>query len=249
MTQNDEYETPPKPPPAVSRAEYAAREGPTLTADTVDEFVQWAAGVPVGEVGVIRERIAASSGDQALFDRLIAELWSLPVADVGRHHILLSTLGELRDGRAARELARFVWHQDIVERPGPEIEQGCGFEAHPAEVLQARAAEMLSYLSTEEADEETLRIATDHPRAGVRAAAIDAHLFNHDDSAEEVERLRSRVRSEDLPVVGVPRFTRDTDRQEFERAVLEFYEQHPEQRGPVVESAGPSDPPTPRPDR
>lgn len=239
----DEDETP-KPAAAPPRAGPAYGEAPAFTAGTVDEFLRWAAGVPVAEAAVIRQRIAAARGDQALLDRLIAELWSLPVTDVGRHHVLLSTLGELRDGRTVPDLARFVWHMDLVARPSAD-QEGCGFEAHPAEVLQARAAEMLSYLATEEAVDETLRIVAEHPRAGVRAAAIDAHLFNHDDSAEEMVRLRGRVRAEDVPFVGVPRFTRDSDPQQFERAVLEFYERHPEQRG-VIEAVGPTEPPTPR---
>jgi hypothetical protein len=49
-----------------------------------------------------------------------------------------------------------------------------------------------------------------------------------------------------VPLVGVPRFTRDSDPQEFERAVMRFYERHPDQRGPVIEAAGPAEPPTPR---
>src|SRR3954464_2876914 len=120
MSQYDE-ETPkqydqetPKPSAVAPPSGVADHEGPALTADTALEFLRWAAGVPVGEVSVIRERIATGRGDQALLDRLIAELWSLPVADVGRHLVLLSTLGELRDGQAAPELARFVWHQDLV---------------------------------------------------------------------------------------------------------------------------------------
>jgi hypothetical protein len=247
MTEYDEFDENDTPKPAAvpptARPPYG--EAPPFTADTVDEFLRWAAGVPVAETAAIRERIAAARGDHALLDRLIEELWSLPVTDVGRHHVLLSTLGELRDGRVGPELARFVWHMDLVARPSAD-QEGCGFEAHPAEMLQARAAEMLSYLATDEAVEETLRIVAEHPRAGVRAAAIDAHLFNHDDSQDEVARLRGRVRSEDVPFVGVPRFTRGSEPQQFERAVREFYERHPEQRAPVIEPVGPAEPPTQR---
>jgi hypothetical protein len=248
MSEYDES-APPKPSPLPPPTELTRRDAPALTADTVDEFLRWAASVPVGEVAVIREYIAAARGDDSLLDRLIAELWTLPVQNVGRHSMLLSTLGELRDGRAASALARFVWHQDLMALSPPEGQPGCGFEAHPAEALQARAAEMLSYLGTEEAVEETLRIAAEHPRAGVRAAAIDAHLFNHDDSSDELNRLRSRVRAEDQPLVGVPRLTRGSDPQQFERAVRRFYEQYPDQLPPEIELRAVVEPPSPRPAR
>lgn len=91
---------------------------------------------------------------------------------------------------------------------------------------------MLSYLGTAEADEETLRVAVEHRSQGVRAAAIDAHLFNHADAPEEASRLRDQVRDTDTPLVGMPRFTRDTSRADFERAVEAYLEQYPSQRPP-----------------
>jgi hypothetical protein len=221
-----------KPVATEPREDSDYEAAPELRAEDLDDFLHWAAGVPTGQVALIRNQIASATGDQALVDRLVSELWRLPVTDVGRHLLLLSTIGELRDERVAPELARFVWYDEDSLATRPDSDQpGCGFEAHPAELLQARAVEMLSYLASEAGDDETLRVAAEHPRPGVRAAAIDAHLFNHDDAAEEVDRLRSRVRAEEAMLVGRPRFTRDTDPREFERAVLDFYERYPAQRG------------------
>ena len=106
------------------------------------------------------------------------------------------------------------------------------FEVHPAEILQARAVEMLAYIATDEARDATIRVIQDHPFAAVRAAAIDAHLYNQGDSAEEAERLRGMVRSEDVAFVGMPRFTAAVPREEFLDAVGEFYERHPERIAP-----------------
>jgi hypothetical protein len=222
--------------------EFDAASGPELSAEYLEEFLMWAGGVPVGAVDAIRTRIAAARGDAPLLDRLLQELWKFPVNDAGRHGLLLSTIGELRDGRSAQALAEFIWHPDERIAPVAYVQEndGCVFGVSTAELLKARAAEMLAYLNTEEAVEATLRIAAEHPAASVRAAAVDAHLFNHDDAPEEMDRLRSRVRVEDVPLVGLPRFTSDTDREDFEREIREFYERHPEHIAPMQgEAAGP----------
>ena len=186
----------------------------------------------------IRERIAAAQGDSTVVDCLLEELWKLPVGDEARHYLLLSTIGELRDGRAATELVRFIWQRDErISSVDHEVADGCGFGPNTAELLKARAVEMLAYLGTSEAVEETLRVAADHPAPAVRAAAIDAHLFNHDDAPEEMERVRGRVRSDDAPLVGLPRFTRDRNPREFDRAITDFYTRHPDRRAPLERDA------------
>lgn len=231
-----------KPIATITAVELA--ECPGLSATTVDAFVTWAAAVPVGEIAVIREAIADARDDDAVVESLMEKLVDLPVNDVGRHRVLLSTIGELGDARALEPLSRFIWHATLVA--AQQGGDGCGFEASLGESLQARAVEMLSYLHTAEADDETLRVAVDHPSQGVRAAAIDAHLFNHDDDPDEALRMRQRVRDTDTVLVGVPRFTRDTTRADFERAVEAYLEQYPSQRAPQPE--GPSvHGPTPSP--
>jgi hypothetical protein len=227
-------------PPVVQRPfAYEAGDAPQLHGDSIDEFLLWAGGVPAGATEVIRERIAAARDDSAMLDRLLEALWRLPVRDEGRHYLLLSTIGELGDGRAAPELARFIWEPDeeIASVEHDVVADGCGFGVSTAEVLKARAAEMLAHLRTSEAIEATLRVAADHPAPAVRAAAIDAHLYNHDDSPEEMERLRGRVRSEDVALVGLPRFTRDVNPRAFDRAIAEFYERNPERLAPTERNA------------
>ncbi len=207
----------------------------------------WAATVPSGDVAVIRDAIADARGNDPVVEALLDALDDLPVRDVGRHRVILSTIGELGDARALPSLSRFIWHATLVIPP--QGGDGCGFEASLGESLQARAVEMLSYLRTPEADDETLRVAVDHPSQGVRAAAIDAFLFNHDDDPEEASRMRQRVRDTDTVLVGVPRFTRDRTRADFDGAVEEYLERYPTQRAPRPE--GPSvhgETPTPRAD-
>ena len=222
-----------EPPP-----DYSPERGPDLRAETIDEFLQWAGGVPTGDTEQVRERIASARDDSTLLERLLEELWKLPVRDDTRHFLLLSTIGELRDGRAAAALARFIWLPDErISALEHEMADGCGFGPNTAEVLKARAVEMLAYLGTSDAVEQTLSVAADHPTASVRVAAIDAHLFNHDDSAEEMDRLRGQLRSSEAHLVGLPRFTREANPEAFDRAITEFYAQHPERRAPLERDA------------
>ena len=231
-----------KPRIAEHPPDYSADRGPDLRADAIDEFLEWAGGVSTDDADVIRERIASAQGEPTLLERLLEELWKLPVRDDTRHFLLISTIGELRDGRAAAELARFIWLPDErISALEHEMADGCGFGPNTAEVLKARAVEMLAYLGTSEAVEEALRVAADHPTPSVRAAAIDAHLYNHDDATDEIDRLRGRLRSSDAHLVGLPRFTRDANPQAFDRAITDFYVRHPDRRPqPERDASGPA---------
>lgn len=231
-------------PRAGNSVDFDSGSGPELRDDNVSDFLQWAGGVPVGAKDAIRERIGTARGNATILDRLLEELWTLPVRDAGRHYLLLSTLGELGDSRSVGELARFIWESNERISPVPHEMQndGCGFGLHTADLLKARAVEMVAYIQTPEAIEETLRIVADHPAPAVRAAAIDAHLFNHGDAPEEMERMRSRARSGDAALIGLPRFTRDTTRTEFSRQIEDFYSRHPDRRSrPERDAPGPAD--------
>lgn len=224
------------PPPLLPDVpQFDCASGPELSAETVDDFLKWAGAVPVAEVEVIRERIAHARDDDRLLERLTKELWALPIRDVSRHRLLLSTLGELKNLQAVHTLVKFIWHEGVlVARDDRERHrQPCSFEADGGEMVRARAAEMLSHLGSHEAIDATLDIAARHPSAFVRAAAIDAHMFNAGDSPKAAERLRKCVRPDDLWRVGLPRMTQDMDPEKFEKAVLAFYEQYPEEQPPA----------------
>ena len=79
-----------------------------LTAETIDEFVQWVAAVPKSDTQRIREAVARARGNDAVHLALIGRLFSLPVVDFGVHQLLLSILGELRRPDSAEHLIRFV---------------------------------------------------------------------------------------------------------------------------------------------
>jgi hypothetical protein len=180
---------------------------------------------------------------------LLDALWKLPVLDVGRHRVILSILGELRNERALDRLEEFIWYEGELTptMPHPHERRSCMFEPSGTEILQSRASEMLSYLATETAARATVRIARDHPKLAVRMAAIDAHLFNHGDSPEVAEELKKTVRATDRPFVGLPRKVRGGDIEQFEKAVFEWYERNPEHRPPPPKlNQNQGNPPNPR---
>src|SRR6266851_165345 len=222
------------PPRLGNPSAFDLLSGPRLSCDTLDEFIMWAATVPISHVDVIRQRISKCRGDDRILDTLLDALWKLPIKDVGRHRVILSILGELRNERAMSRLEEFVWYEGELTLSVPHTEERrpCMFESSGTELLQSRAAEMLSYLASEAAAKATMRIARDHAKLAVRVAAIDAHLFNHGDSREAAEELRKIVRGSDRPLVGLPRKVRGADVEDFERAVFEWYERNPEHRPP-----------------
>src|SRR5436305_2100634 len=111
-----------------------------------------------------------------------------------------------------------------------------------AEKPRRRSTEMLSHLGTDDAAAATLDIAARHPLAVVRAAAIDAHMFNAGDSPEAAAQLIKCLQPHDHWRVGLPRLTRDMDPKKFEKAVLAFYEKYPEERPPIPKRHSPPGP-------
>ncbi|HZD67979.1 MAG TPA: hypothetical protein VFA45_03365 [Actinomycetes bacterium] len=220
--------------------------GPPLDGDNLDAFIDWAAAVPVAATDAIRERVAAAREDSAVLEGLLKRLWDLPAIDVSRHMVLLSIIGELRNPSVVSPLNRFVWFEDqmTLSRP-PGEHRWCTFEENGTAILKARATEMIAWHATDEADEAVLGIMVEHPDRAVRAAAVDAYMFNHDDSEEAMERLHQVLAPNDRLLVGLPRLTRDIDPEEFEQRVLGFYDRHYEHQPPRLGIPVPPGP-TPR---
>jgi hypothetical protein len=206
-----------------------------LTVQTIDAFLVWAQTVPVAQRDVIVQQIAPAAGNDQVVDALTQRLLTFPVMDLGRHLMLLSTLGQMRNPRAIDPLIKFVSYTGPMFPPLPEA---AGKESTFVSVLdyrallQARAAEMLAYIGGRGLD-ATLDIAGKHATREVRIAAIDAYLFNQNDSEDARAALRRVVPAADAKLIGLPRRTKDMDRKTFDERVRAFYEQHPEEIPPV----------------
>jgi hypothetical protein len=229
-----------------------------LSSETVEEFIGWVAATPVGDAQRIRDQVALAAADEGTFDALIKELFKFPVADFGRHLLLLSVIGELKNSRAVEPLLRFIRlpaESLPLLRKVPEAGKENDVSLlEGSAALQARAVEMLAFLRSPQALEETLRIASEHTSTSVRAAAIDAYLFNHDDSHEATEQIIRIALLKDAHLVGLPRRSRNMDADVFNAKVASYYRNHPQEHPPIpgrierIPKKGPSEK-RPQPDR
>jgi len=190
--------------------------------------------------------IFAAREDRGVVDRLFERLDRYRQADVGMSLLTLSVIGELRRGDALGRLERLVW-EDLPETD--EVGHGDLSRRDLLEMLQAKAAEGIAYLATDEADEIIFRVTQHHSSTAVRSAAVDAFLFNHNDSDEARARLEEVLLPKDAAFAGRVRQTRSMDRDEFNAGLRRFYAMHPEEvapepgRPPVRREDGPTAPP------
>jgi hypothetical protein len=225
----------PSGPPAFDPATIGRIAPVKLEAGSVDAFLGWVARTPGSDVQAVRDAIAAAREDGDVRDALIASLFNLPVRDIGQHLLLLSIVGDMRQPAFVEPLVKFIGLSPDSIVDGAANAAGCRCLActsylDAAAMLKARAVEMLAWLRTSEALEAVLGFARYHESRVVRLAALDAYTFNHEDSPDAIARARASARRDEAKLVGLPRFSRDTDPEEFARRVADFYEQHPEER-------------------
>ncbi len=227
MRQND-FEA----PPAIRIAEVAVPTLPLPPPEDpllLDAFLDWVASVPRDARDTVREAIAGLRDHAGVLDVLTRAALELPVVDTGRHLMLLAVLGELRAPASADTLERFVWLSD-EDVFGAQAARGpCDFS--PAGGLQSRAAEMLVWVLGTGGEDRVLQIIREHPSTSVRVAAIDAWLYQRDDTADALATLSDLVSPEDVWAVGLPRWTADGDPVSFQQRVTT----HAERFGDDVE--------------
>jgi hypothetical protein len=228
---------PPLFDPAMIRRAPAAK----LDAQSIDRFVRWVAGTPVSNAQEVRDAVAAARTDDEAARALIAGLFDLPVRDVGHHQLLLSIIGEMRRPEFAEPLVKFIGlpADSVVREAANDPARGdCISHLDAAALLKVRAVEMLAYLRTAEALEAVLALASRHETRAVRLAALDAYTYNHEDSADAIDRARASARPDEAKLVGLPRFTQESDPAQFAAKVDAFYERYPEERPPAPHEAG-----------
>ena len=191
----------------------------------LDRLVRAVAFAPSGDRQLIVDTIAEFTGRNAVAELLHEALLDLPTADVGRHLMLLSLIGELRHESSIAVLERFVWLRDEdVELPDSHHDLGSGSggtACHflPGGALQARAAEMLIWVTRGDYQEGLRRILAEHPDLQVRVATIDACAYVAADDPQTLRNLQELVRDEDRWAVGLPRRTAAVDPAEFDAQV------------------------------
>lgn len=209
----------------------------------VGKFVDWAGKSMVNEQEDARDVINQASQNDGVAQALIDEVEATQKTDHGRALLVLAILGEMKNPIGTAFL------RDFAVRPLPEsgtLVDGEIVEQSAQAILQAKAVDGLAYLRTEAGDEAVLQIIAEHPARIVRAEAINAFLWNHDDSADARQLLIEFVREEEAVLIDRVRRGSGKDAESFNAELSAFLEHHPEAVPPPPEPA-PMKPPKEEP--
>lgn len=193
-------------------------------------FLDWAGASSAGQREEIRRMLEQAREYKAVAGAFCEEANRTAESDFTRSLLALSVLGEMRSA-AGREC-----FQKLLHRPLPEkgiVANGENVEQTKLATLQAKAVDGLAYLRESETDSEVLWAAGKHPSRIVRAEAIEAFLWNHQESREARETLLKYVRPEER--IFVDRVRRDpAEKAEvFNRKLADFLKAHPEAAAPA----------------
>ena len=135
----------------------------------------------------------------------------LPNADHRQRMATLAILGELRRPDALPFLQRVVWAPMPGFQPANEGLTPRDLE----EMVMVKALHGLGYMRKPEADKILIDVMLRHESRGLRIAAIDSYMWNHDDSNEADQLLYQTLPGDLHKFVERPRFHRDMDRTRF----------------------------------
>lgn len=203
-----------------------------LSQETTKEFIQWASGSSLEEREIVREAIGKASKEEVVLSSLFQEYEKVKTDDIGYSLVVISIIGELQNQAALPGLEEIIFE----EVPEAEKEFHSGLtKADLVEILASKAVEAAAYLKTETSDSLVLRVVKEHGSKAVRSSAIDAYLYNHDDTEEAKNALKNIVRQEDEILLDRVRFTRNSTKAEFDKGLNSFYEKNPKEVAPIPE--------------
>lgn len=196
-------------------------------------FLDWASGSVPGEREQIRQALAAARSNADIVQALCQESDEARGRDHSRALVALSLIGEMRS-LLGQECLR-----QLVRLPLPEtgtVVEGELLERTALATLQAKAIVGLAYLRSTSADAEVLRAVREHPSRVVRAAAIDAYLWNRGDSTQTRATLVQYVRPDETIFLDRVRRESGESAAVFNRRLDNFLRAHPEVRPPVPQT-------------
>ena len=151
----------------------------------------------------------------------VSKYQSLAQQDYQQRFFLLQVMGELQRPDTLDHLRDVVW-APLTET----IEYGASADwispREYEELLKRKAVQGIAYLRDDagdqltEPEDEVLKVIETHPSSSVRIAAIDAFMWNHNDSPQAAERLYLMLPQELHKFVERPRFTKGMDRERFD---------------------------------
>jgi hypothetical protein len=208
---------------------------PLAKAADVKKFVEWAGFSAVEERETARRTIAAASDNKEVVKAIIDEIElakDVKAGDNSRALLLLSILGEMKSPHAQDYLVKFANRE--LPKEGTVVD-GEILERTAQAMLQGKAVDGIAYLRNQEAEAAVLAIVAEHPSIIVRAEAIRAYLWNHDDEQNARKTLLRYVRKgEEIYLDRVSRLPGD-DAETFNRKLEVYLKAHPEAVPPGLE--------------
>jgi predicted component of type VI protein secretion system len=223
-TKKEKVQMPPKQ--SITSTVLTKPKATELTVETTDSFIAWAASSSMEEKEEVRSNIKKVSTNEGVLQELIKRFEKVDTLDVSYSLIVLSLIGELQNPKSEPWLLKQV-NRPIIELK--DIPHASLSQRDLVEMLSSKAVECLAYLRTKSAEESLRNIISKHPSGSVRSAAIDAYLYNHDDSKEARAILQRIVQPDDLPLLDRARF-KATDSKAFNSIQEEFYKKHEKER-------------------
>jgi hypothetical protein len=146
--------------------------------------------------------------------RIIASLIEyferLPPAEAARV-TTLAMIGELRRIDAVPFLQKVVW----TPLPAHESDGDRLAIRGVEEIVRIKAIHGLAYLRTAETDRALIDIIRRHDSLAIKSAAIDAYMWNHDDSPGAAQTLYAELPLDLHKFVERPRFHAGADPKQF----------------------------------
>ena len=206
-----------------------AEEIPLLSPSTLDQFIEIAVSSTSKTDEQIREAIHNAEKDSLLVDGLIARFKNVRSQDLGRGLVILSILGELGSEQA------IYFYRDILKDEKEVEEHLTGEYMSDRDILemyQTKVIQSLAYIKSELSDSLVLDYIRWHPAIAVRAAAIEAYMYNHGDSDEAKSILKNVLDEDDYVYLDRTRRNKRQSSVEFNKELVMFYDDHPEQIPP-----------------
>jgi hypothetical protein len=202
---------------------------------TIDKFVDWVSTMPSSQIPDVRDQIAKVASNTALVDSVATRLSFKAPGTYGRQLIYLSILGEMKNERALGALQNYMNSPDcLVFEQIPPVKPPAGSNAtsffDACAGLKSAAANMIAYLNTPAARDIVLLAVQNHASKAVRLSAMNAFLYNNNDSTEALALVRRNARKDELKFVGLPRLAPQFSLKAFNQRVAQFYQEHPEEQ-------------------
>ena len=192
-------------------------------------FIDWAGASTQAQDDTIRRMLAVAAGNADIVSAFCSEALASQQVDHDRALVVLGLLGEMRSPQGLDCLAKFV------SLPLPEkgtLVDGEIIEQTALATLQAKAIDGLAYLKNDQADRIVLDAVAKNPSRIVRAEAIAAYIWNHDNSPRAQAALKSVVHKDEL--IFMDRVVRQAgDKAEsFNQKLATYLKAHPEVNAP-----------------